>query len=95
MLGIILLMAVGMYGVVMSLGGAGQKTSYLADVSNIELCAVSTVFCLVAPDYLNYFGLRPMLCFGGIRYAAFAASLWCYNHTGYTKVTSIMVLVAF
>lgn len=77
-------MTVGMYGVIMSLGGAGQETAYLADVSNIALCAVFTVFCLVAPACLNYFGLRPMLCFGGVGYAAYAASLWCYNHTGNT-----------
>ncbi|EXJ82918.1 hypothetical protein A1O3_06734 [Capronia epimyces CBS 606.96] len=84
MLGLVLLMTVGMYGVIMSLGGAGQETAYLADVSNIALCAVFTVFCFVAPALLMYFGLRPMLCFGGVGYAAFAASLWCYNHTGNT-----------
>ncbi len=40
------------------------------------------VFCLANPACLNYFGLRTSLCFGSIGYAAYAASLWCYNRTG-------------
>jgi len=82
MLGFILFMTVGMYTVIIVLGGAGQQTAYLSDVSNIALYTVFAVFCLIAPACLNYFGLRPTLFFGGIGYAAYAASLWCYNYTG-------------
>lgn len=82
MLGFVLFMTVGMYNVIIYLGGAGQQTAYLSDVSNIALYVVFTCFCLIAPACLNFFGLRPTLCFGGVGYAAYAASLWCYNYTG-------------
>lgn len=61
-----------MYSVITFLGGAGQETDYLSDVANIALYAVFTVFCLIAPACLNYFGLRVTLCFGGFGYAAYA-----------------------
>ncbi|KKY25268.1 hypothetical protein UCRPC4_g01907 [Phaeomoniella chlamydospora] len=73
---------IGMYNVITFIGGAGQQTAYLSDVANIALYTVFTVFCLIAPACLNFFGLRATLCFGGFGYAAYAASLWCYNHTG-------------
>ena len=81
MLGCVLFLTVGMYNVITFLGGAGQETAYLSDVANIALYTVFTVFCLVSPACLNYFGLRSTLCFGGFGYAAYAASLWCFNHT--------------
>ncbi|OAL39951.1 hypothetical protein AYO20_00864 [Fonsecaea nubica] len=82
LLGLVLFMTVGMYNVLTFLGGAGQQTAYLSDISNIALYTVFSVLCLIAPACLNYFGLRPTLCFGGLGYAAYAASLWCYNYTG-------------
>lgn len=82
MLGMVLFMTVGMYNVIIFLGGAGQQTAYLADISNVALYTVFTVVCMVAPACLNYFGLRTTLCVGGTGYAAYAASLWCYNYTG-------------
>lgn len=82
MLGSVLFMTVGMYNVVTFLGGAGQQTAWLSDMANIALYTVFTAFCLVAPACLNFFGLRATLCFGGFGYAAYVASLWCYNHTG-------------
>lgn len=82
MLGSVLFMTVGMYNVVTFLGGAGQQTAWLSDIANIALYTVFTVFCLIAPACLNFFGLRATLCFGGFGYAAYVASLWCYNHTG-------------
>ncbi|EXJ90279.1 hypothetical protein A1O1_03378 [Capronia coronata CBS 617.96] len=81
MLGCVLFMTVGMYNVITFIGGAGQQTAWLSDIANIALYVVFTVFCLVAPACLNFFGLRATLCFGGFGYAAYAASLWCYNHT--------------
>ena len=71
-----------MYNVITFIGGAGQQTAWLSDIANIALYTVFTVFCLIAPACLNFFGLRTTLCFGGFGYAAYAASLWCYNHTG-------------
>ncbi|KAF7189746.1 UNC93-like protein [Pseudocercospora fuligena] len=82
MLGFVLFMTVGMYNVITFLGGAGQQTQWLSDIANIALYTVFTTFCFIAPACLNYFGLQWTLCFGGFGYAAYAASLWCYNHTG-------------
>lgn len=84
MLGMVLFLTVGMYNVITFLGGAGQQTAYLSDVANIALYTVFAVFCLIAPAFLNYFGLRITLCFGGFGYAAYASSLWCFNHIGNT-----------
>lgn len=82
MLGSVLFMTVGMYVVITYIGGAGQETAWLSDTANIALYSVFAVFSFVAPACLGYFGLRTVLCFGGFGYAAYAASLWCYNHTG-------------
>jgi hypothetical protein len=84
MLGCVLFLTVGTYNVIYFLGGAGQQTEYLSDVSNIALYTVFSAFSFVAPATLNYFGLRLTLCFGGFGYAAYASSLWCFNHTGNT-----------
>ncbi|KAK8221235.1 major facilitator superfamily domain-containing protein [Phyllosticta capitalensis] len=84
MLGCVLFLTVGMYNVITFLGGAGQQTAWLSDIANISLYTVFTVFNLIAPACLNYFGLRKTLCFGGVGYAAYAASLWCFNRTGNT-----------
>ncbi|KAI1771448.1 MFS general substrate transporter [Hypoxylon cercidicola] len=82
MLGSVLFMTVGMYNVVTFIGGAGQQTAWLSDMSNIALYTVFSAFCFVAPAFLNYFGLRITLCVGGIGYSSYVASLWCFNHTG-------------
>ncbi|KAJ4377629.1 hypothetical protein N0V83_000456 [Neocucurbitaria cava] len=82
MLGTVLFMTVGMFNVITFIGGAGQQTAWLSDISNIALYTVFSVFCFTAPATLNFFGLRTTLCAGGIGYAAYAASLWCFNHTG-------------
>lgn len=82
MLGFVLFMTVGMYNVITFIGGAGQQSAWLSDIANIALYVVFTVFCLIAPACLNFFGLRITLCFGSFGYAAYVASLWCYNHTG-------------
>lgn len=82
MLGFVLFMTVGMFNVITFIGGAGQQSAWLSDIANIALYTVFSVFCFTAPACLNYFGLRITLCAGGIGYAAYAASLWCFNHTG-------------
>ncbi|KAF2096215.1 hypothetical protein NA57DRAFT_43602 [Rhizodiscina lignyota] len=82
MLGCVLFMTVGMFNVITFIGGAGQQSAWLSDISNIALYSVFSAFCFVAPACLNYFGLRATLCAGGIGYAGYAASLWCFNHTG-------------
>lgn len=82
MLGSVLFMTVGMFNVITFIGGAGQQSAWLSDNSNIALYTVFSVFCFVAPAFLNFFGLRITLCAGGFGYASYAASLWCFNHTG-------------
>ena len=75
MLGMVLFMTVGMYNVIIFLGGAEQQTAYLANISNIALYTVFTVFCMIAPACLIYFGLRPTLCAGGVGYAGVCCQL--------------------
>lgn len=55
---------VGMYTVLVNIGGAGQATAELSDKANIALYTVFLVFCLVAPGCLTYFGMRKCLVFG-------------------------------
>ncbi|RDW64122.1 hypothetical protein BP5796_10624 [Coleophoma crateriformis] len=81
MLGMVIFLTVGMYHVLSALGGAGQQTAYLADMASITLYAVFAAFALLAPAILSYFGIRITLFLGGLGYAAYAASLWCFNHT--------------
>ena len=81
MLGSVLFLTVGTYNVITFLGGAGQQTAWLADWANIVLYIVFSVFCFVAPATLNWLGLPVTLFIGGFGYAAYAASLWCFNHT--------------
>ncbi|TLD37668.1 putative duf895 domain membrane protein [Venturia nashicola] len=82
MLGAVLFMTVGMFNVITFIGGAGQQTAWLSDIANIALYTVFSFFCFFAPAILNFFGLRATLCAGGFGYASYAASLWCFNHTG-------------
>ena len=82
MLGSVLFMTVGMFNVIIFIGGARQQTAWLSDIANIALYTVFSAFCFVTPTCLNYFGLRVTLCAGGVGYAAYLASLWCFKHTG-------------
>lgn len=82
MLGAVLFLTVGMFNVITFIGGAGQQTAWLSDTANIALYTVFSFFCFFAPAALNFFGLRATLCAGGFGYASYAASLWCFNHTG-------------
>lgn len=81
MLGSVLFLTVGTYNVITFLGGGGQQSPWLANWANIVLYIVFSAFCFIAPATLNYLGLRLTLFIGGFGYAAYAASLWCYNHT--------------
>ncbi|KAM0809427.1 putative DUF895 domain membrane protein [Seiridium cardinale] len=82
MLDSVLFMTVGAYNVITFIGGAEQQTAWLSDIANIALYTVFTMPCLIEPASLNFFGLRTALCFGGFGYAAYGASLRCYNRTG-------------
>lgn len=75
-------MTAGIYQVITALGGAGQESAHLADSASITLFSIFMGFTLLAPAVLNYFGIRLTLGVGSLGYAAYAASLWCYNHTG-------------
>ncbi|OQV05104.1 hypothetical protein CLAIMM_09897 [Cladophialophora immunda] len=80
-LGLVIFMTAGIYQVITALGGAGQQSPHLADSASITLFSVFMAFTLMAPAALNYFGIRLTLSFGSLGYAAYSASLWCYNHT--------------
>jgi hypothetical protein len=80
-LGLVVFMTAGIYQVITALGGAGQQSPHLADSASITLFSIFMAFTLMAPAVLNYFGIRLTLAFGSLGYAAYSASLWCYNHT--------------
>ena len=58
LLGMCLFSTVGMYNVLLSIGGSGQATATLSDGSNIALYAVFLVLCIAAPGRLSYFGVE-------------------------------------
>jgi hypothetical protein len=71
----VIFIPVGMYYIITSISSAGQQTVYLADTTNIILYSVLLGFTLVAPVYLNSFGIRLTLCFRGLGYTIYTASL--------------------
>lgn len=81
LLGFVVFMTAGIYQVITALGGAGQQSPHLADSASITLFSVFMGLTLIAPATLNYLGIRLTLSIGSLGYAAYAASLWCYNHT--------------
>ena len=70
-----------MFNALASLGGAGQLTADLSNKANTILYAVFAVMALVSGSLYNYFGPRITLAAGGVGYALYSASFWCYNHT--------------
>ncbi|KAF8907765.1 major facilitator superfamily domain-containing protein [Mucidula mucida] len=81
LIGFICFLVVGMFNVMASLGGAGQVDATTADNSNTVLYALFAVIALVSGPICNYLGPKVTLAFGGVGYALYAASFWCYNHT--------------
>lgn len=70
-----------MFNALASLGGAGQLTADLSNKANTILYAVFAAMALVSGSLYNYFGPRITLAAGGVGYALYSASFWCYNHT--------------
>lgn len=70
-----------MFNVLASLGGAGQLDPTLSDRAGIILYSVFAGLALVSGSICNYLGPKITLAIGGVGYALYAASFWCYNHT--------------
>lgn len=74
-------LAVGMFGVLSNLGGAGQVDPIIADDANIILYSVFAGVALFSGSLISYFGVRICLSVGGMGYALYGAAFWCYNNT--------------
>lgn len=70
-----------MFNVIASLGGAGQVDATTSDNANVVLYSIFAALALVSGSVCNYLGPKITLAMGGVGYALFAASFWCYNHT--------------
>ncbi|KAK5229295.1 hypothetical protein LTR47_007897 [Exophiala xenobiotica] len=80
-IGFVCFLVVGMFNVLASLGGAGQLTADLSNRSNIILYSIFAGLALFSGSVCNYLGPKITLAIGGVGYALYAASFWCYNHT--------------
>lgn len=74
---LLLIVHLGMFNVLASLGGAGQIDPTTADNANIVLYTIFAVFSLVAGSVCNYLGPKITLALGGVGYSLYAASFWC------------------
>ncbi|KAI5831396.1 MFS general substrate transporter [Schizophyllum commune Tattone D] len=81
LIGFICFLVVGMFNVLGSIGGAGQLDATTADNSNTVLYALFAAIALISGPVCNYLGPKVTLAFGGVGYALYAASFWCFNHT--------------
>lgn len=70
-----------MLNVIASLGGGGQVDATTSDNANIVPYSVFAALGLLSGSVCNYLGPKITLSFGGVGYALYASSFWCYNHT--------------
>lgn len=73
-------LAVGMFNVLISLGGSGQVDSTTASNSNTVLYALFAALALFAGSIVNKFGVKITLALGALGYAVYGASFWVYNN---------------
>ncbi|KAJ5814817.1 hypothetical protein N7474_006594 [Penicillium riverlandense] len=79
--GLTTFLAVGFFGVLAGLGGAGQVNPIIADDANIILYSMFAGVALLSGPIITYFGPKKCVSLGGIGYALYGASFWCYNNT--------------
>lgn len=73
-------LSVGMFNVLISLGGSGQVDATTADNANTVLYALFAALALFAGSIINRFGTRITLSLGALGYAVYGASFWVYNN---------------
>ncbi|CAL3970135.1 unnamed protein product [Diplocarpon coronariae] len=81
LLSLIAFLCPGMWNALNGLGGGGLVAAEPANTANIALYAVFAVvgFCAGIPT--NKLGVRFTLALGGLGYAIYTSSLFCYKHT--------------
>ncbi|OZJ06754.1 hypothetical protein BZG36_00262 [Bifiguratus adelaidae] len=77
--GFVNFLAVGMFLVLTSLGGAGQLNATTADNANTILYVLFAVVSIIAGPIVNAMGPRITLSLGALGYALYGASFWSYN----------------
>jgi len=80
--GFVCFLCPGMFNALNGIGGGGQVGA--SDVNAKANTALYTTFAVVgftAGTFLNRFGAKATLAFGGIGYAVYSASYLCFNHT--------------
>ncbi|KAI5799921.1 major facilitator superfamily domain-containing protein [Geopyxis carbonaria] len=81
LMGFICFMCPGMFNALNGMGGGGQIDGSVNAKTQTALYSTFAVFGFTAGTFLNYFGARSTLAFGGIGYSVYAASYLSYNHT--------------
>ncbi|PBP26733.1 MFS general substrate transporter [Diplocarpon rosae] len=81
LLSLIAFLCPGMWNAINGLGGGGLVAAEPANMANIALYATFAVvgFCAGIPT--NKLGVRLTLALGGLGYAVYTSSLFCYKHT--------------
>lgn len=78
--GLVNFLSVGMFLVLISLGGSGQLDPTTADNSNTILYCVFAVTAFFSGSLTNFFGPRIMLTIGALGYATYGAAFWSYDN---------------
>lgn len=73
-------LSVGMFNVLISLGGSGQVDATTASNSNTVLYALFAALALFGGSIVNRFGAKITLAFGALGYAVYGASFWVFNN---------------
>ncbi|KAA8912244.1 hypothetical protein TRICI_003573 [Trichomonascus ciferrii] len=80
LVGFVNFLSVGMYNVLISLGGSGQLDPTTSENANTILYALFAFVALLSGSITNYFGPRITLSIGALGFALYGASFWSFNH---------------
>jgi len=74
-------MCPGMFNALGGLGGGGQVSAHVGDITNTALYACFAVFGFFGGTIVNALGIRIALSFGGLGYVIYVGSFLSYTHT--------------
>lgn len=90
MVGIIAFTCPGLFNAMTGLGGAGAANPSAANAANTALYTTFAIFGILGGLAFNVFGNRVLMCFGGLTYAFYAASMYIVGHIDGTKWVAIL-----
>lgn len=82
LVGFVCFLCPGMFNALSGMGGGGQIDGSLNAKAQTALYSTFAVIGFSAGTFLNYFGAKPTLAFGGLGYAIYSASFLSYNING-------------